>query len=67
MKNKIDLISPKEIVDLLEVQYGKAIWKRRHEPLDELILTILSQHTSDINSERAFKLLMDEFGDLETV
>ena len=67
MKNKIKNIQPKEIVDLLEVQYGKAIWKRRHEPLDELILTILSQHTSDINSERAFKMLMDEFGDMYSV
>ena len=67
MKNKTKNIHPKEIVDLLEVQYGKAIWKRRHEPLDELILTILSQHTSDINSERAFKMLMDEFGDMDTV
>tara|TARA_B100000686_G_scaffold352211_1_gene453402 strand:+ start:447 stop:1112 length:666 start_codon:yes stop_codon:yes gene_type:complete len=67
MKNKTKNIRPKEIVDLLEVQYGKAIWKRRHEPLDELILTILSQHTSDINSERAFKMLMDEFGDMDTV
>ena len=67
MKNKTKNIQPKEIVDLLEVQYGKAIWKRRHEPLDELILTILSQHTSDINSERAFKMLMDEFGDMYSV
>ena len=67
MKNKTELIHPKEIVDLLEVQYGKAIWKRRHEPLDELILTILSQHTSDINSERAFQILKDRFGDMYSV
>ena len=67
MKNKTKNIQPKEIVDLLEVQYGKAIWKRRHEPLDELILTILSQHTSDINSERAFRILKDRFGDMHSV
>ena len=67
MKNKAELIQPKEIVDLLEVQYGRAIWKRRHEPLDELILTILSQHTSDINSERAFSILKDRFGDMYSI
>ncbi len=37
--------------------YGIPTWRAHHPPLDELILTILSQHTSDINSIRAFKLL----------
>ena len=67
MKNKAKFIQPKEIVDLLELQYGKAIWKRRHDPLDELILTILSQHTSDINSERAFRILKGRFGDMYSI
>ena len=67
MKNKVEFIQPKEIVDLLEVQYGGAIWKRRHEPLDELILTILSQHTSDINSERAFRILKERFSDMYSI
>ena len=34
---------------------------RRVDPLDELILTVLSQHTSDINAERAFAQLREAF------
>jgi len=34
---------------------------RRVDPLDELILTVLSQHTSDINAERAFARLREAF------
>lgn len=42
----------------LERSYGpKRARKARGNPLDELILTILSQNTSDINSRRAFQLL----------
>jgi endonuclease-3 len=37
--------------------YGTPTWRPHHPPLDELVLTILSQHTSDINSFRAFKML----------
>jgi len=42
----------------LERSYGpKRARKARGNPLDELILTILSQNTNDINSRRAFQLL----------
>ena len=42
----------------LERRYGpKRAGKARHNPLDELIYTILSQNTSDTNSHRAFQLL----------
>jgi endonuclease-3 len=37
--------------------YGTPTWRPHHPPLDELVLTILSQHTSDVNSVRAFKTL----------
>ena len=33
---------------------GRSTPPRRADPLDELILTVLSQHTSDLNAERAF-------------
>ena len=33
----------------------------RSDPLEELILTVLSQHTSDTNAERAFALLRAAF------
>lgn len=50
-----------EILRGLEAAYGKRTWQPAHEPLDELILTILSQHTSDTNSERAFHDLRRRF------
>jgi endonuclease-3 len=69
MKNthKSEVIQPKEIVNLLEAKYGKVYWKPRHKPIDELVLTILSQHTSDINSERAFKNLQKRFKDMDSI
>ncbi len=41
----------------LERHFGELSPPRRTDPLDELILTVQSQHTSDLNSERAFALL----------
>jgi endonuclease-3 len=40
---------------------------RRTDPLDELILTVLSQHTSDANSERAYAALRNRFPTWEGV
>jgi len=37
------------------------------EPLDELILTILSQNTTDTNSKRAFKNLMERYPDYNVI
>ena len=45
------------IVRRLEKRYGALETPRSLDVLDELILTVLSQHTSDLNSERAFGLL----------
>lgn len=56
-----------EILRTLEAAYGKRAWQPGYEPLDELILTILSQHTSDINSERAFRELRRRFPSWEAV
>lgn len=41
--------------------YGRPNWDCRNEPLDELIATVLSQHTSDINADRAFAGLKARF------
>jgi endonuclease III len=38
-------------------EFGEPVWESSGAPLDELIGTILSQHTSDLNSERAFAAL----------
>ncbi len=51
------------ILKLLEQQYGKRIWQPHHDPLAELVLTILSQNTSDHNSRRAFQSLRATFSD----
>ena len=42
-----------EVFDLLVERQGRAEWSPRYDPVTELVFTILSQHTSDVNSERA--------------
>ena len=56
-----------EVMRLLSSEYGPFEWEPRYDPASELVYTILSQHTSDINSHRAFSNLMDTFGSLEAV
>jgi endonuclease-3 len=51
---------------LLDV-YGEPVWQSSYAPLDELIGTILSQHTSDLNSDRAFRSLKQTFSTWEDV
>jgi endonuclease-3 len=46
-----------EIYQRLLAAYGAPTWRRQYPPLDELILTFLSQNTSDVNSGRAFQAL----------
>jgi endonuclease-3 len=59
--------SPREVVSRLEILYGPAEWRPHHDPLTELVLTILSQHTSDTNSGRAFMRLKQRFPRWEDV
>lgn len=49
------------VCDRLDAEYGRLTWRSHGEPLGGLILTILSQHTSDKNSERAFDHLRRVF------
>lgn len=53
------------IATTLERLYGPRTWHSHGEPLDELIATVLSQHTSDINTERAFRSLKARFPEWE--
>ena len=41
--------------------YAVPEWVPRRPPVDELVLTILSQHTSDLNAERTFDRLVARF------
>lgn len=55
-----------EIADRLEAAHGTPS-KTRREPLDELVLTILSQNTSDTNRDRAWDRLRERFPDWDAV
>ena len=50
------------IFDRLDRYFDGALTPpRRVDPVDELVLTVLSQHTSDLNAERAFADLRSAF------
>jgi endonuclease III len=46
-----------EIYHRLNAAYGTPDWRPHYAPVDELVLTILSQNTNDVNSLRAFEAL----------
>ncbi len=54
-------------MEILAPVHGPADWEPRYSAAEELVYTILSQHTSDLNSERAYQTLMDTFGSLRAV
>ena len=56
-----------DAIRLLTEEHGPFENEPRLDPAHELTFTILSQHTSDRNSERAFRNLMNTFGTLEAV
>ncbi|HEX7471659.1 MAG TPA: hypothetical protein VF323_01140 [Candidatus Limnocylindrales bacterium] len=49
------------VLETLAERYGRPIWERRLDPTSELILTILTQNSADINAERAFESLRAAF------
>ena len=51
---------------LLEV-YGEPVWRNPLPPVDELVSTILSQNTNDVNRDRAFDSLRAKFPTWEQV
>jgi endonuclease-3 len=55
------------IENALYCRFGARVWHQHRPPIDELVLTILSQHTSDLNSERAFGDLTARFPNWESV
>jgi endonuclease III len=58
---------PARIYELLIATYGEPKNEPDYDPLGGLIGTILSQHTSDINSERAYHQLTSTFPTWEEV
>jgi endonuclease-3 len=57
----VNPLSITEIIGLLAEEYGDVSWSRHRGPLSELIMTVLSQNTSDLNSRRAFDRLVTRF------
>ncbi len=47
--------------------YGEPTWRNPMPPVDELVSTILSQNTNDINRDRAFDSLVERFPTWEEV
>jgi endonuclease-3 len=54
------------VANRLVKRYGRPR-HRRTDPLSDLIQTVLSQHTSDVNSGRAFRSLRETFPSWESV
>ncbi|MGQ9727381.1 MAG: endonuclease III domain-containing protein, partial [Candidatus Fervidibacter sp.] len=57
----------REVDRLLAEVYGDWKWRKRAEPIDELVATVLSQHTNDVNRDRAFERLKSRFPSWEKV
>ena len=51
--------TPAELIAILDREYGRAPARPSGAPLTELVLTLLSQHTSDHNSGRAMHQLLE--------
>jgi len=58
-------LNPREIIARLSTLYGEPVWRPHGDPMSELVLTILSQNTSDANSGRAFMRLRSRFATWE--
>ena len=56
-----------EIVARLDEAYGIPEWRPHRDAVSELVLTILSQNTSDANSGRAFVRLLERYPTWEAV
>ena len=56
-----------QVRNTLLANYGHPVWRNPLPPLEELVSTILSQNTNDVNRDRAFDNLIKSFPDWESV
>ena len=49
------------ITDKLAKEYGRPVLRPHHKPIDELVLTVLSQNTNDRNRDVAYFRLRERF------
>lgn len=59
--------SPRPVLQRLRRRFGPLEAPRRWDPLEELVLTVLSQNTSDLNSGRAFDALRARYPDWDAL
>jgi endonuclease III len=57
----------RRIRDRLRRQYGRPVLREHHAPIDELVLTVLSQNTNDRNRDVAYARLRERFETWEEV
>ena len=55
------------VLQTLLKRYGHPQWRNHLPPLDELVSTILSQNTNDLNRDRAYEALRQQFPTWEQV
>jgi endonuclease III len=55
------------VIGILDDVYGRPVWEPRYPPLDELMYTVLSQNTADVNTVRSFNSLRERFGSWSAV
>lgn len=55
------------VYQILKETYGEPTWRPHLPPIDELVSTILSQSTSDINRDKGFFALKERFPSWEAV
>ena len=56
-----------KVFETLWETYGEHRWRSKGTPLDELIGTVLSQHTTNVNTARSFRSLRERFPTWEAV
>lgn len=61
------LWTPAEIIARLDAEAPIPAWRAHGDPVAELVLTLLSQHTSDTNSGRAYQALVERFPNWDAV
>lgn len=57
----------RQVCNRLLEEYGEPEWRDPYPALDELVSTILSQNTNDLNRDRAFRSLKTRFATWEEV
>jgi endonuclease-3 len=55
------------ITDKLAREYGRPVLRPHHAPIDELVLTVLSQNTNDRNRDVAYFRLRERFSSWDAV